>query len=662
EKEKKEKIDVKPRRDLITAPHFVFWIKELLAEKYGEKMVDEGGLRVTTTWDLDIQRKAEEAVEAGSKKLDQYNANNAALVALDPKRGQVVAMVGSKDYFNLDIDGNVNVTLSARQPGSAFKPIVYATAFKQKYNPAFTLFDLPTDFGGGYSPNNYDGNFRGPLTMRAALSNSLNIPAVKTLALVGVKNAIKTAEDLGITTLTDPNRYGLALVLGGGEVKPIELTNAFSAFVASGKVSPINPILKIEDRKGKVLEEYPDDKIKASQALDAQAAYQIYNVLSDSEARKMIFGFTNALNIAGHKAAVKTGTTQEYRDAWTVGGTPALVTGVWVGNTRNENMKKGADGSVLAAPIWNRFMTETMRTWGAEYPERPAGLAEIEVDKLSNKLPTEHSPEIIKDLFASWQVPKEKDNIHIKIKVNKLNGKLATNDTPSELIEERLYTNIHSELPNSPGWENTVLEWARGTGINNFPPTEKDDSYTSQNKPNINISAPKENGNVQGVMEIKAEASAGYGIDNVEFYLDNNKIGEKKEPPFVLSFDFSGQSVGAHKLKAKVIDKNGGSGWHEINVSVPADSNPPVISNISYFAAGSTAAFHWTTNEPADSQVEYGLTPALGAFSILTPTPLTAHVVELGGLQVKTPYFFRARSKDAAGNLGLSGIYSLTTQ
>ncbi|MBI4029565.1 hypothetical protein HY373_00050, partial [Candidatus Berkelbacteria bacterium] len=509
---------------------------------------------------------------------------------------------------------------------------------------------------------NYDGNFRGPLTMRAALSNSLNIPAVKTLALVGVKNAIKTAEDLGITTLTDPNRYGLALVLGGGEVKPIELANAFSAFVASGKVSPINPILKIEDRKGKVLEEYPDDKIKASQALDAQAAYQIYNVLSDSEARKMIFGFTNALNIAGHKAAVKTGTTQEYRDAWTVGGTPALVTGVWVGNTRNENMKKGADGSVLAAPIWNRFMTETMRTWGAEYPERPAGLAEIEVDKLSNKLPTEHSPEIIKDLFASWQVPKEKDNIHIKIKVNKLNGKLATNDTPSELIEERLYTNIHSELPNSPGWENTVLEWARGTGINNFPPTEKDDSYTSQNKPNINISAPKENGNVQGVMEIKAEASAGYGIDNVEFYLDNNKIGEKKEPPFSLSFDFSGQSVGAHKLKAKVIDKNGGSGWHEINVSVPADSNPPVISNISYFAAGSTAAFHWTTNEPADSQVEYGLTPALGAFSILTPTPLTAHVVELGGLQTKTPYFFRARSKDAAGNLGLSGIYSLTTQ
>lgn len=274
----KEHPDFKKKQESISAPYFVMYIKQQLVDQYGEKLVDGGGLRVTTSLDPDKQKAAEDAVQNGVPKITRYGATNAALVSLDAKTGEVLAMVGGKDYFDVEHGGNVNVTDAARQPGSSFKPIVYATAFKNpRFSPSFNLFDVTTDFGG-YTPHNYDGSTHGAVTMRTALSNSLNIPAVKTLALAGVDNALKTAKDLGITTLNQPERYGLSLVLGGGEVKPIEMAGAFAAFADSGTYHNPTSIIKVEDHTGKVLYNF-DAKNNKFKAIDPQIAYEISAIL-----------------------------------------------------------------------------------------------------------------------------------------------------------------------------------------------------------------------------------------------------------------------------------------------------------------------------------------------------------------------------------------------
>ncbi|TSC92260.1 MAG: 1A family penicillin-binding protein, partial [Candidatus Berkelbacteria bacterium Licking1014_85] len=523
EEAKKVEIKFLPKKDSINAPHFVFYVQEYLEDKYGKDLVNGGGLKVTTTLDLDVQAKAQSAIDEGSKKLDKYGATNAALVSIKPGTGEVLTMVGSRDYFNDSIKGQVNVATSARQPGSSFKPIVYATAFKDNYNPAFTLFDLKTDFGN-YAPDNYTGQTSGPVTMRHALANSLNIPAVKTLSLAGLNKSLETAHDLGITTLNDPDRYGLALVLGGGEVKPIEMANAFAVFGNSGNYAPINPILKVESASGEILEEFKSDEVKTRQVLDPQIAFQISDILSDNNARTAIFGSRNNLAFYDRPVAVKTGTTQEFHDAWTVGFTPQISTAVWVGNSDNTKMKNGADGSVLAAPIWHKFMEDYLKTLPVEKFTIPDGVSQVEVDKLSNKLPSDFSPERIKDWFASWQAPKNVDDIHIKVKVNKLNGKLATDSTPPELIEEKLYTNIHSEKPDNPAWEGPVRAWAQNAGISNLPPADKDDMYANAFK-SINFINPTENTNISGKTIISVSASSSQGVKEVAFALDNNVIG-----------------------------------------------------------------------------------------------------------------------------------------
>ena len=338
----------------ILAPHFVMYIQDILAQKYGEVSLREGGFKITTTLDLSLQKIAEEAV-AKQVAINEknYNATNASLVATDPNTGQVLAMVGSRDYFDKVHDGAVNVALRSRQPGSSFKPYVYASAFKSGMNPATVLLDVQTNFGnfGGkdYVPQNYDGQSHGPVSIRQALQGSLNVPAVKTVILTGIENSIDLAEKMGITTLGDRTRYGPSIVLGGGEVKLLDHVGAFGVFAALGIKHDITAILKIEDGRGNVLEEYKPSRGK--EVLDPQVAYQINNVLSDNEARAYIFGRSNRLTIPGRAVAAKTGTTQEYHDAWTVGYTPSLAAGVWVGNNNNTAMKTPADGSVVAAPI-----------------------------------------------------------------------------------------------------------------------------------------------------------------------------------------------------------------------------------------------------------------------------------------------------------------------
>jgi len=580
-KAKAEKLAFVPYKEKITAPHFVMYVKDKLVDMFGEQMVEEGGLKVTTTLDLNRQKLAEAAVDYGYQRNAKYGSPNAALVSIDPKTGQIIAMVGSHDYFDTTHDGQVNVTDSARQPGSSFKPIVYATAFKGKYNPASVLWDVTTDFGN-YTPHNYNGNNYGPVTIRTALSNSLNVPAVKMLALVGIEKALETAHDLGITTLNDPQRYGLSLVLGGGEVKPVDLTTAYGVFADNGTLHETTSILKVTDPTGKVLYEFNENKGK-KEVLDPQVAYEISSVLSDNNARNMIFGGLQAnLSFGNRPVAVKTGTTQEFHDAWTVGYTPSVVTGVWVGNNDNTKMKNGADGSVVAAPIWHKYMDSILQGTDTEQFTQPDGIKTVTVDKLSNKLPTENSPEKITDIFASWQVPTENDNIHVTARICKLcqGDKLANDVCPNDQVENRTYTVLHSEMPKNSNWENPVIAWATNNGINiSNPPTEVCDLSTSV--PTITIVSPTAEQAVTGTITISTSPASVFGIKQVDFYIDNVSIGSDNSSPYEFSYDTNFLSTGSHKITATVIDQKDLSASASVSVIVAKDTTAPGnVSNV----------------------------------------------------------------------------------
>jgi 1A family penicillin-binding protein len=354
--------EIRPFQENINAPHFVMYVKEQLVSKYGEKQVQEGGMKVYTTLDWAKQQAAEEAVKKGvAANIQKYRATNAALAASDPKTGQILAMVGSRDYFDKTIDGNVNVATRDRQPGSSFKPYVYATAFKKGYTPNTVIFDTETNFGTKdqpYTPKNYSNDYRGPVKMKEALAMSLNIPAVKTLYLAGVDNSINTAQSMGITTLKNKGRYGLALVLGGGEVKLVDHVAAFGAFATGGIRHDKTAILKITDSQGNVIDEYKSSS--GERVLETDICAQIDSILSDNHLRSPVFGSNSPLRFDDRPVAVKTGTTNEWRDAWTVGYTPSLVTGVWAGNNDNSPMSAGADGVYVAAPIWRDFMNQAL--------------------------------------------------------------------------------------------------------------------------------------------------------------------------------------------------------------------------------------------------------------------------------------------------------------
>ena len=347
-----------PQKVDIQAPHFVFYVKEILEKWYGSEELERGGYRIYTTLDHEMQKRAEEIIRQGVEKNLEFKASNGALVAVDPRSGQLLAMVGSKDYFDKSNDGNVNVAISFRQPGSSFKPFAYAKAFEKGYQPETMLYDVQTNFGPDgtgkeYAPNNYDGQFHGLVSMRQALAMSLNIPAVKTLYLAGIDETIDLAHRLGITTLQDRSRYGLSLVLGGGEVRLLDMVNAFSVFASNGKRFEPSAVLSVVNSEGEVIFE---NSSQGQQVISEQTAKKINSILSDNSARAPVFGMDNPLNFKDRKVAAKTGTTQEFRDAWTVGYTPSLAVGVWFGNNDGSFMRYGADGVYVAAPVWREFM------------------------------------------------------------------------------------------------------------------------------------------------------------------------------------------------------------------------------------------------------------------------------------------------------------------
>jgi len=652
-KEEAKNIKFAEPREYIVAPHFAMYVKDQLVEKYGEQVVNEGGLKVTTTLDLDKQILAESAVkESADRRFDNINASNAALVSIDPKNGQILAMVGSVDFFNKEIGGQVNVADAQRQPGSAFKPIVYATAFKDKYNPASILWDVTTDFGG-YTPKNYDGATHGPVTMRQALAGSLNIPAVKTLYLAGLDKSLRTAHDMGITTLNDRDRYGLSLVLGGGEVKLVDLTTAYGVFANNGRLAPTTPILKVENGKGKVLEEYKEEK-NPPEVLDPQIAYEISSILSDNDARSYVFGSNSALAFFDRQVAAKTGTTSEYRDAWTVGYTPQVVTGVWVGNNDNSPMSAGAAGAMAAAPIWHKYMASVLTDQPKENFVRPAGIAEATVDKLSNKLPNENSPETLTDIFASWQAPKDKDDIHIKIRIDKTTGKRATDYCPNGFTETKTYTNLHSEVPSNPNWENPVRAAAAEFGINvSYPPAETSCGILN-NKLGVKITSPANNATLASNFTIAATLQITTGVKKLEFMVDNKTVGTDTAAPYTASA--SGIGSGKHNILVMATDASGATSADSITIQVGSDATAPGAVSLSNIQAGAGEAT-LTWKNPADKdlksiQIYQSIAKSqLGNLvKTVNATPGANSSTTINNLTSGKTYWFTLRAIDKTGN------------
>ncbi len=359
----------------IKAPHFVMLVREYLANKYGEQAVEENGYKVITTLNYELQEQAEKiAKESGADIEARFSAGNMGIVAVDPRNGHILAMVGSRDYFDIEREGNFNVTTAPnRQPGSTLKPFVYASLFMKGYTPETVLFDLPTNFSTNcdpygnplvagmyetdcYMPQNYDGAYRGPISVRDALAQSLNIPAVKALYLTGMQDALKTMRDVGITSLNNPARYGLTLVLGGGEVSLLELTSAYGVLANEGvRHTPVS-ILRVEDKQGNIIEEFSS---KPEEVIPREVARQITNILSDNIARTPAFGPNSPLFFSQNDVAVKTGTTNDYHDVWTIGYTPTIALGIWAGNNNNKPINKNVAGMVIA-PIWRSAMNEAL--------------------------------------------------------------------------------------------------------------------------------------------------------------------------------------------------------------------------------------------------------------------------------------------------------------
>jgi len=407
-------LELAPQTQNIQAPHFSLFIKELLVEKYGLAKVEKSGLRVTTSLDLDIQKQAELIIATESAKLESAKVSNAAGLVTKPRTGEILAMVGSKDYFNDEIDGNVNITTRLRQPGSSIKPINYAVGLIKGHTPATMFLDVPSCFNApgqpsSYCPKNYDSTFHGPTHMRFALGNSFNIPAVKMLATNSVEAMVATASAMGITTYQDSKNYGLSLTLGGGEVKMVDMAVAFGVFANNGLRIDLTPILKIEDYQGNVLEsiDLETEQPSGTRAISSEVAYLISHMLLDNNAREGAFGSQSELVIRDHTVSVKTGTTDDLRDNWTIGFTPSYLVSTWVGNNDNSPMNPWIVSGVSgAAPIWHDIMTYVLKDQPDEWPKKPDTIVGLQVCNLTGLRPNPESPcETRYEYFIKGQEP-----------------------------------------------------------------------------------------------------------------------------------------------------------------------------------------------------------------------------------------------------------------
>lgn len=551
--------------NLMNAPHFVMYVKQWLADQYGETTLDAGGLKVITTIDYEKQTAAQKIVkENGDKFAKEYNANNAALVALDPKTSQILAMVGSRDFNDEAIDGQFNVaTLGKRQPGSSFKPFVYLAAFELGYTPDTVLYDVKTNFdmraGGNYTPKNYDGKEHGLVTMRQALQGSLNIPGVKTLYLVGANEAMEFAKRFGYTTFNgDP---GLSLVLGGSEVNLLEHTNGYATLANNGVYHQPVSILKVEDNKGNKMFEWKETE--GQEAVKPELVATLDSVLTDDEARVFIFGRNSTLTLSDRKVAAKTGTTNDNKDAWTMGYTPSLAAGVWVGNTVPSPMKGG--GNKLSGLIWNQFMRAALKNTPAEnFPAAP---------------PNTTTKPVLRGSIGG-----------IKVRINQYTGKIAASSTPDNMVVERTYmpphdilhyVERHSPLGDAPlypaddpqyeNWETALRDWVArekqaGQEITlEDPPAEHDIFSSPSLLPLVSFIEPANGAVIENKqIGVRVKASAPRGVTQVAYQVDNKTIGVSKQFPFDFTFEARKITSGEHALRVSASDDLGNTASAEI--------------------------------------------------------------------------------------------------
>lgn len=558
-----EKVEFAPNDEGISAPHFVFYVRQLLSEKYGEKFVEQGGLKVKTSLDLELQDKAQKIVREEVDKLADYKVGNGSAVVMNPKNGEILAMVGSKDYFAKDYDGQVNVAMSLRQPGSALKPFTYATGFKAGYSPSTVIMDVLTEFPGGegqppYKPVNYDGKYRGAQQVRFALGNSLNVPAVKMTALVGVKNMLRTAYDSGIKSLepTDENlkRFGLAITLGGGEVRLLELTNGYATLANSGKhIDPV-AILEVKDRTGKVLEEVRD--VEEKQVIGEEEAFLISHILSDNNARSAVFGPSSLLNVSGKTVAVKTGTTDDKRDNWAVGYTPSISVGVWVGNNDNSAMNPAiASGVTGATPIWNKIIREALSGKTSEEFLAPGGVVALEIDAVGGGLPCRDHPKR-SEYFKKGTEP-SRDCLVQKTFDGREYFVFLEFDTVSTDGRNR--------------WQEAIDEWAKSQEEKYRPPTElKNEPTKNPDDIKIIIRKPDDTMEAPNPVEVEADIETGRKIKKVEFYVDGTLRDTKNSSSTnaKFSYNFSPANKGKHKIKVKAYNEAGKESEKEITISI----------------------------------------------------------------------------------------------
>ena len=565
------------------APHFVMYVRQQLIEQYGEKLVEQGGLKVTTSLDLKLQEAAQNIVSEEISKVENLKIGNGAGLVLDTHTGEILAMVGSKDYFAEDYDGKVNVNLSLRQPGSAIKPITYVTAFEQGMTPAKMLADVATEFPGGvnlpeYKPKNYDGKDHGPVQLRLALGNSLNIPSVKLLQLVGIKNMLTTAYKMGLTTLEPTtehvNRFGLSVTLGGGEVKLIDMAAAYSAFANGGlKVEPIS-ILKVADQNGKTLEEFRP--AAGARVISEAEAFLISDILSDNSARLITFGANSLLKIPNQQVAVKTGTTDDQRDNWAIGWTPNRIVGVWVGNNDNSRMKTVASGVSGATPIWRRIMLEVLKGQPIKGWPVTKDVASVEVDAISGQISHDGYPARHEYMIKGTE-PLGADLIHTKLKLCRLpaqaggQNQLASGPMIARGdFEEKEFIVLKEDDPAGGGrnrWQEGIDIWRSKQSDERYHfPTE---FCGESNEIVVQIESPADKSKQGNDFNFKVKVTANKTVKKVTFYVDGTEKKSLTGKPYEYAAHIDGS--GTYTLKVRAEDEAGNSGESEIKIGVNVD-------------------------------------------------------------------------------------------
>ena len=564
-----EEVVFRPQKEGTTkALHFIQYVRSYLEEKYGYDVIENSGLRVITTLDYELQQKAEDIVRKNAEINERdWNARNQGAIVIDPKTGHILTMVGSRDYFSVENDGNFNVALAKRQPGSAFKPFIYLAAMEKGYTDKTILFDVQTQFstscspynfssvGNCYSPQNYDGKYVGPINLRSALAESRNIPAVKLLYLAGLEDSLRTAKNMGISTLDrNANRYGLTLVLGGGEVTLLDMTSAYGVLATEGVRNDPVAILRVEDRDGNVLEEFtPRPRVVINQ----NAAAIVNSILSDNQARSPLFGLGSFMYFGdSYDVAAKTGTTNDNKDAWLVGYSPSVVVGVWTGNNDNTSMSRG---SSISGSSWREIMNEALALYPREYFNEPLaeddnlkpilrgvwqGGEAVAIDTVSNRLATEFTPPETLG-YITQGTP---HNILHWVNRADPRGPIPTN--PSEDNQYRMWEPaVQSWLQNNPSAVNSS---------SNIPiPTQYDNVHTEATQPVI-VSISPQSGSTHAAaspLTLQVTATTSFPKKENRFFLNGHYVGLSVSDTFTFTPEESGVALeGENTITVTVTD------------------------------------------------------------------------------------------------------------